>query len=153
MNADRPFDAVDLEMLRQLRGAWTEADPAPTDLVATVHFALELTSGTEEIMRAVEEHALPVAKGDDSTRTITFDGTELIVMVSIAPAAGATARIDGWLTPAGVHQIELRLQDGLLRTSSDDGGRFAFDRVPWGLVQLVVRADDTVLVTPAMVLS
>ncbi|MCP2241583.1 hypothetical protein [Lentzea aerocolonigenes] len=153
MNADPPFDAADLDVLRQLRGAWTEADPVPPDLVETVHFALELTSGTEEIMRAVEEHALPVAKGDDSTRTITFDGTELTVMVSVAPASGAAVRVDGWLTPPGVHQIELRVQGELLRTSSDDGGRFAFDRVPRGLVQLVVRAGGTVLVTPAMVLS
>lgn len=148
---DSVFDTAHLIVLGQVRDAWAEADPVPPELVETIHFALELASPDAEIMRAVEQHALPAAKGDENTRLITFDGAETAVMINISPVHEDAVRIDGWLTPPAAHRIVLRTTTGELTVSSDDDGRFAFLDVPRGMAQFVVRTNGTVT-TPAIVL-
>lgn len=141
----------ELASLGQLRDAWSEADPVPPELVEVIQFALELADADAEILRAARQDALPAAKGDENTRLITFDGAEVAVMINISPGRADAVRIDGWLTPPAAHRIELRTSAGEYVVSSDEDGRFAFQEVPRGMAQFVVRANSTVT-TPAIVL-
>lgn len=151
MTADGSFDDVDFAVLAEMRAAWSEADPVPPELVGTVCFALELASPDADIMRSVEQHALPAARGDENARLITFDGAEVAMMINVSPGRGDHVRIDGWLTPPAAHVVELRTPSRDSAVTADPDGRFAFLDVPRGIAQFVVRANGTVT-TPAIVL-
>jgi hypothetical protein len=95
------------------------------------------------------------ARGSERTRTITFDADSRAVMITVTDRADGLVRIDGWLAPAAALRVELRLPEPAPpRTMIANAvGRFTFDGVPRGLVQLLVHpaADDAGLrvVTPA----
>ncbi|MEU7524470.1 hypothetical protein AB0A74_01900 [Saccharothrix sp. NPDC042600] len=146
----RQGDAEDLAVLRDVQALWEIADPMPPELTEVVEFALELAKADSEVLQAAVHQDLPAARGDERTRLVTFDGAGITVMVDIALSDDGTARVDGWLTPAAPHRVELRRRGGPLEVTADERGRFAFDRVPRGMVQLVVHADRTVT-TPVIV--
>jgi hypothetical protein len=79
------------------------------------------------------------ARGDELSRMITFDSESLTIMVSLHDNPNGTIRLDGWLSPAASHPIELHTGMGLIVTSSDGDGRFAINQIPRGSAQLVVR--------------
>jgi hypothetical protein len=138
-------------ILRHLGEILDRVDPLPTGLVDQVCFAIDLTEVDAELMRLTEIHGLATVRGD-TNRMVTFDGEQLTIMVSLAENHNATLRLDGWLTPAASHLIELRSPTGIRTTNSDDTGRFAFDQLPHGMTTLVVRPDDgtRTVTTPAM---
>lgn len=147
---DRRADAEDLVVLRGIRELWEVADPMPPELTEAIEFALELADADGEVLHAAAHQDLSVARGDERTRLITFDGARITVMIDISAGDDDTARLDGWLTPAAPHRVELRTKERPLEATADERGRFAFDRVPRGMVQLVVHADPRVT-TPVIV--
>lgn len=150
-DADGPFDELDAVVLGNVRRLWSVADPVPVDLVDQVLFALDVADLDVEFLRCGNRLGLAAARGDEQTRLITFDGSTLTIMVNITANADGTARVDGWITPAACHPVELRTSAGELSSASDDGGRFSFDSVARGLTQLLVRAGGGVT-TPTIVL-
>jgi hypothetical protein len=141
-SAAGPIDAIDRENLRRVQEAFAAADPMPADLPERIRFALALANLEAEVARLVaqEDHRSLATRGEEQSRTITFDSESLTIMIRIDANEDGTVRVDGWLAPAQRREIEMRTGAELLAVASDDQGRFAFARVPRGTAQLVVRA-------------
>jgi hypothetical protein len=168
----RSGEPGDDSVLAAIRSLFEAVDPAPRDLAERVRFAVALASDLDtEAALLIEEaagvHGEPaLARGAaEESRTITFDSTELTIMIRIDANQDGTARVDGWLAPARACRVEISLGDGALTAAADSDGRFAFPSVPRGTVRFVVRppgrqagADGTgdnrmkTVITPALVL-
>ncbi|MBP2319871.1 hypothetical protein JOF56_000256 [Kibdelosporangium banguiense] len=139
---DEPLDEHDRTILAGVKDLWTAADPMPAGLLDRVKFAIELENVDLEVLRLTEVQPA-AARGDEQSRLITFDSESVTIMVSIRPNPDGTIRVDGWLTPAGRHPIELRSADRGTATEtttvSDEDGRFVLDTIQPGLAQLIVR--------------
>jgi len=143
-------DDSDFVVLQQVRDLWAAVDPPPAGLVDWVRFAMEPTTPEAEVLKMSGRRELAAARGDEHTRSITFDGTALTVIITLTPAAEDAVRVDGWITPPSALHVELRTSQGTLSGTSDERGRFAFDQVCCGLVQLIVRHNGDTL-TPSIV--
>jgi hypothetical protein len=160
--ADAWLDDVDHEILDRLAGVQARLDPPPANLDERTTFVLELTTLDGEVARLREDLLVGSgARALQRTRTITFDADSCTIMVTIVERVDGLVRLDGWLAPAAALAVELRLAgtpDLPARSStvtSNESGRFVFDRVPRGLAQLLVRPADTGaarVVTPSLVL-
>jgi hypothetical protein len=135
---DGPLDDVDQTILAGINDLWATADPMPAGLTARIKFAIELETVDIEVMRLTDVQAA-AARGDEQSRLITFDSESVTIMVSIRPNPDGTIRVDGWLTPAGCHPIELRTSGSGMATTSDEDGRFVIDPIQPGMAQLIVR--------------
>lgn len=166
--ADQALDELDLEILAAIKDHYLAADPVPPELDERVLFAIGLNDLDVEVAR-LQPDALAGsgARGESRTRTLTFNAGDLAIMMSLAELGGDLVRLDGWLAPAGARRLELRLavhqtgSAGLAMRSratrstvADEAGRFAFDRVPRGLAQVLVHPGPGApgVVTPAIAL-
>jgi hypothetical protein len=155
-----PPDDPDEVLLDEIRNMFTALDPVPETLVDRIRFALDLETADAEILRLREEVGLQVGvRGGEESRTITFEGDDLTIMISVSVQTHRLVRLDGWLAPPGDHLVELRTSEGPFTVRADDQGRFVLEEVIRGLAQLVVRAaldepgDAAILaVTPSIVL-
>jgi hypothetical protein len=132
----------DESVFRRIRALFEAVDPAPPDLTERVRFAVALADLEAEAARLVEEAATEPAltRGtSEESRTITFDSSELTIMIRIDANADGTARVDGWLAPACACRVEVSLTGSTLTVEADADGRFAFPSVPRGTVRFVVR--------------
>jgi hypothetical protein len=178
--AAEPLDHVDADILGHVARMHARLDPPPADLNERVRFAIAIENIDVEVARLAEEVlAGSGARGVERVRTITFESTSLTIMVTIADAGTPGVRLDGWLAPPGRRRVELRSgghgASSLLAGSAslagarsdvtsrsvvaDDVGRFVFDDVGHGLIQLLVHpeAGDGVdhaatVVTPSLTL-
>src|SRR5580704_753213 len=101
-------------VLGRIKSLFEVVDPAPPDLAERVRFAVALADLEAEAARLVEEAAVEPAltRGtSEESRTITFDSTELTIMIRIDANADGTVRVDGWLAPARACRIEVSLHD------------------------------------------
>ena len=139
--ADEPVDDLDLAILDGIADLFGRADPVPSGLVQRIRFAVALEDIEAEVSRLREQSDLDAAavRGEEQSRTITFDSTSLTIMITISVVTDGTVRLDGWLAPPAAHRVELRISTGRLQTDADEQGRFVLDAVPRGLAQLVVR--------------
>ncbi len=151
------LDGLDAEILDGIRTLYTEVDPPPRHLVERVQFALELADADVEVFRLGLDHDLVTATRGEQSRTVTFDSDSMSIMIRLSPAEHGRIRLDGWLAPPAARQVELRTRGSALSTDADDQGRFVFDEVPHGLVQLAVNlveenapARRRVVVTPSI---
>jgi hypothetical protein len=139
---DEALDEKDLAILDDIRELFLAVDPMPPCLPERIRFSLALRGLEFEVARlSVEDGSVMLAaRGAEHSRTITFDSDSLTIMIRVDSNQDGTARIDGWLAPAQARTIELRTMAETLTTDADDGGRFAFRRVPRGSAQIVARA-------------
>jgi hypothetical protein len=139
--ADGPLDDADLGVLDGIREAFQEADPMPADLAERIRFCLALRDLEIEVARltAEEDRPMPAARGEEQSRTVTFDSDSLTIMIRVDLNTDGTARVDGWLAPAQRREIGMNTKADSLSVLSDEQGRFAFASVPRGTVQLIVR--------------
>jgi hypothetical protein len=157
---DGQLDDFDLGLLDDIRELYQAVDPMPADLPEQIRFFLSLRDLEIEMARFVdEEMSAAGVRGAEQSRTITFDSESLTVMIRIDANKDGTVRVDGWLAPPQRRQIEMKTVVDPLRVSSDEQGRFAFDRVPRGTAQLIVRPAEQgpggagpAVVTPALIL-
>ena len=156
-----PMDAVDLDLLAEIAKIYDVLDPMPAILPDVVLFALEATDFDAEMARLVEsELALSGTRGEvevEHARRVTFTSDHLTVMVAVEPHGSGSARLDGWAAPGAGLRVDVRAGDRTLTTQCDADGRFGFDAVPLGPVQLTltptVDSDPSVtvpVVTPAI---
>jgi hypothetical protein len=137
-----PGEQGDEGTLAKIKALFEAVDPAPADLAERVRFAVALADLEAEAARLVDEAAVQPALtrgAPEESRTITFDSTELTIMIRIDANADGTARVDGWLAPPGARRVEVSFDDGALAVAADTDGRFAFPSVPRGTVRFVVR--------------
>ena len=155
--AEEPLDAVDDAVLREVALLLDEVDPVPPDLVERVQFSLALDEVYAEVahITRLSGDALAVRGEPDSatrTETLTFSAERLTAMVTVSRAAREQVRLDGWLAPAAVLRVRVRMQEGTDETFSDESGRFVLEGLPEGFAQLTFEpvdggAEETV-VTP-----
>jgi hypothetical protein len=159
--SDEPIDETDLAILAGLAGLYCRADPVPAELVERIQFAMELEDLDAEVSRLRDDSDLApaLARGEEQSRTVTFDSSHLTIMITISVVLDDTVRLDGWLAPPAALRVELRTSSGRLETDADEQGRFVIESVPRGLAQLVVRTsedgtagDDRSVVTPSIVM-
>lgn len=145
ISPDSPWDAADHALVADLRRILEQQDPMPAGLVDRALFALTLEGLHAEVaeLRRLATPALAV-RGEpepDLARTITFATDAVTAMVTLSPAPGGTVRIDGWIAPPSSFVVELHRPGHVVRTRSDDDGRFVLDQVAPGPAGLVLRAD------------
>jgi hypothetical protein len=159
-------DDIDRAILGQLRDTYVLTDPPPAELDERVRFAIALENIDVEVARLQEDLLIGSgARGEDRTRTITFDCDSLTIMITIVEIGDDRVRLDGWLAPAARRRVELRVAESSVDggrsrvVTTEDTGRFVFDDVGHGLVQLLVRpvgqTDDEpvpTVVTPSLLL-
>jgi len=153
-SAEEPLDDTDFRLLNRIREMFQAADPMPADLPERIRFSLALRDLEVEVARLVDQEAV-AARGEEQSRTITFDSDSLTIMIRIDANRDGTARVDGWLAPPQRRELEMKTTADPLRAASDDQGRFVFPSVPRGTAQLVVRPaehEGRSVVTPALVL-
>jgi hypothetical protein len=158
---DEPLDDLDLALLDNIRNLFQAVDPMPADLPERIRFSLALRDLEIEVARLVAAEDLPVlaARAVEQSRTVTFDSDSLTIMIRIDSNTDGTARVDGWLAPPQLREIDMQTTAGTLSMASDEQGRFAFASVPRGTVQLVVRPAEheqsesrRSVVTPSLIL-
>ena len=150
-------DDIDRAILSQLRDTYVLTDPPPSELEERVRFAIALENIDVEVARLQEDLLIGSgARGEDRTRTITFDCDRLTIMITIVDVGDDRVRLDGWLAPAARRRVELRAADtsvdqGVSRVvTSEDTGRFVFEDVGHGLVQLLVHPVEQTNDEPAL---
>jgi len=143
--ASEPLDDQDGVVMDRLAALYTALDPVPTHLTEELIFAISLEAMHAELATLVESDLALAARGTGAAqptevRTLTFSSESLTAMVTISAAGPDRVRIDGWVAPAPHATVELR-QGGAesQMTTADEDGRFAFEDVPHGLTQFVVR--------------
>lgn len=154
-NPDRPIDDADLASLELLASAWRRRDPLPDRLVSRITFAValdEVYAEVASIQRQGAGEAMAGVRGVDvgpSSPGMSFSTSEVTMTIMTSPSGGGI-RIDGWLTPDAAI-VGLRLP-GETRRHAPRHGRFWFDGVPRGHVQLFVEHDDgtRAMITPAV---
>jgi hypothetical protein len=158
--ADGPLDHTDVAILAGIREVFETVDPMPADLPERVRFALAMRDLEAEVARltVVEEPAL-AARGEEHSRTITFESDSLTIMIRIDGNGDGTARIDGWLAPPRRCEVQITSLANQLTVAVDEQGRFVFPCVPPGSAQLVVRPSgqepgmgQRTVVTPTLIL-
>lgn len=157
--SQEPMDDLDSAILDGIRELFAQADPMPADLPEQIKFALAVHRLEAEVACIVseDEPRLAAVRGEEHSRTITFDADSLTIMIRIDRNTDGTLRIDGWLAPPQRREVELQTTADPQRAASDDQGRFAFTRVPHGTARLVVTAPaggpgGPPVVTPHLVL-
>jgi hypothetical protein len=159
--ADEPLDRIDLAILEGIREIFDSVDPMPLDLPERVRFSLALRDLEVEMARhAAEEEPVLAVRGEEQSRTITFDSQSLTIMIRIDANRDGTARVDGWLAPPQPCEVEIKTVADPLSVRADEQGRFAFTRVPRGTAQVVVRPQaegpsgttGRTVVTPVLIL-
>lgn len=161
-NADtRSMDRRDLEILGSLVDIYDRLDPMPEMLPDVVLFGLQIADLDAEMARLVDsELTLSGGAGTRSvehSQRVTFTSDSLTVMISVEHQTDEILRLDGWAAPGGGLRAELRVAGSTLTTECDATGRFVFESVPTGSVQLVLHptahSDPAVrlpVVTPAL---
>lgn len=141
--ADQPLDGADIALLSELRIAHERRDPVPQGLTDRIAFTLTVAALEAEVaeLTTVEPDRVGVrASAPERADMITFSGSDLTAMVTLEDIADGQRRISGWASEAPL-DIELRWATGVLTTTTDTEGRFAFETTP-GLVHLVLRPAD-----------
>jgi hypothetical protein len=151
-----PLDDFDLAILDQLAAVHAVVDPPPADLDLRVRFALDLEDLEAELARRTDDVWVGSgARASERARTVTFEADSRTVMITIGERPDGLLRMDGWLAPAAAVQVELRFADALPNRTvdADQAGRFVFDEIAPGIVQLLVHPGDETgrqVVTPAI---
>lgn len=136
MIAENP--ASDAALFRALRRTWEHVDPLPVDLVDRMVAAVAADDLAQEyaLLTLVDTDAMAATRGDADMLTLQFSDGTTNVLVHLTEAGGGAHRIDGWVDGAATSVV--LLQDSQEQTVAVTDGRFAFESVPKGMVQLRV---------------
>lgn len=152
----QPLDGEDAAILLGLADLYRRHDDVPDGLTERLLFGVALAEMEAELaeLQAVEGDLVGV-RGDapEETRTITFASESLSAMVTVSPQGPENVRIDGWIAPAGVLDVDLQLPTSRRRTRTDAEGRFVFDEVPRVLIKVVLRAGSDGRIGPGPVVT
>ncbi len=155
---DGPIDDLDERLLAELADVLDRLDPVPAGLVERARFAVALEEVDVEVAQLLQTSAdragdLAGIRGatTDHALTMTFAAHSVTVTIAVTEVARERFRVDGWLTGGADVDVTLRLPGSELHQHVSDDGRFVFDDVPAGMVQLVVAraaGDEPSVVTP-----
>ena len=161
--AQQPLDDTDERVLHLVRSHLDTVDPVPTHLADRVKFAMTVASLEAEVAHLMKD-SRPLAAVRtteyDRALTVTFESGSLSIMVTLEESERPGTTLRGWVTspgaeverrgpsrPAGEGAADVgggRWGGGGRRSVpvADDEGRFVFDGVERGTVNLVIRQHD-----------
>lgn len=151
--AGAAIDDADADVLGRIAAVYTKLDPVPGGLIDRIAFGITLDALNAELAELQRSHSVVGVRAEEtSANMVTFTSASLTTMVTITATSPELARLDGWITPQGIRGVELRTVAGSRRTESDADGRFVFEDVARGLVQLTFYAadDGRPVLTPAL---
>jgi hypothetical protein len=160
------LDAHDVQILAEMRDVYRRLDPVPATLLDRVKYAMTVRLLEAEVAELTRMPAAAVrSESSDRFDSISFTGSRLSLMVSIAPQqpglAGerddAAVRIDCWVSVGGA-VVEIRSAGGTaeqgLSQVCDEHGRCVFEHVPSGPAHFIVwssaEKDSTPTMTPTI---
>lgn len=135
----RTAGADDRALLAELRQLWTDADPVPPSLAGRVCFAVRLANLEAELTAMPVLFEAGSARGDGTSRVLTFERDGFAVLVNVTAGAAGTVRVDGWLAPPAAHDVELLTTAGPRTARCDGEGRFVIEDARPGPARLAVR--------------
>ena len=151
MNAEGPQTDGDEKLIDALRGALTEAEPMPPEVVEAAKAAWTWRTIDAELAQlmhdsTVDDLALAGVRGAATVRTLGFSAGSWFVELEVAED-GERRTILGQITPAGGAALLLEGADGRppMSTPVDELGRFTMAHASPGLVRL--RTPDGGFVT------
>lgn len=147
------IDDADVAALGQMGALYAKLDPVPVGLIDRIAFGITLDALHAELAELQRSAGLVGVRSEEATaNSVTFTSASLTAMVTVTPSSAESARIDGWITPTGVRDVEVRTRSSSLHTQTDADGRFVLEDVPRGLVQLTFRTPDgeQPVITPAV---
>lgn len=136
-----PLDADDDRAMRMLRTHWERTDPVPAGLAERVKFAMSMATMEAEVAYLISEGASvgSVRKTEyDRATTVTFESAGLSIMVALEDTDRGRTTVRGWVTSPSA-EVELRQRGRSTTTTADEEGRFTFDSVERGSVQLFIQ--------------
>jgi hypothetical protein len=137
----RGLDAENRRLLGEVRQLWVEADPVPPALADRIRFAVRLARLDAELTSMPVELEVTSARGDETTRVLTFERNGLTILLNVTRNETGTVRVDGWLAPPACHEVELLTTAGPRTTRCDCDGRFVIEDAQAGMARLAVRPD------------
>lgn len=138
-------DGIELGRIRRL---YRSADAVPPELYDRVRFALDLGDAERELaMICADLRPALAVRGPEKPRTITFEAELITIIITITGGDRGLSRFDGWLSPGGRLEVELRAAGCRRQIETDDDGRFVLEDIPPGEVQLAVRSTPASTVT------
>ncbi len=163
---NEPLDSCDQRILTVINELHDRDDPIPDDLNERILFVLELEAELDARVASIKQNELALVRGETELTvghgdpaSITFDCETVTVMVTPRPSAVGEVRLDGWIGPEGIYEVELRSPEGSRRVATEESGRFVLEGLPHGnMFQLVIRPHGelqreglpAVVVTPAV---
>ncbi len=128
-------------LLTLLRTGLDVSDPVPEDVTEFAKAALLWRNIDAELAElsydSSEERA--AVRGVATARILAFESAEWMVDLEYDPFSG---HLMGQIEPARHVMVELHVIGKVLRTESDNEGRFGFDGIYNGPVALVIRIED-----------
>lgn len=131
----------DDRLMRLLARALCQADPVPPAVRRVALGALAWRTIDADLAALAYDSGMEGAVGarsDEVARQLTFGSPGLEIEVMVVPERGR--RLVGQLVPPRVATVALTCGGQVLETTSDDLGRFRFERVASGPTRLSVAA-------------
>jgi hypothetical protein len=127
-------------LISLLRTGLDASDPAPADVTDFAKAALSWRDIDAELAQlSYDSSEEPAAvRGVATARILAFQSSEWMVDLEYDPFSG---HLMGQIEPPGQMTVELHVVGKVLRTESDDEGRFGFDGISNGPVALVIRIE------------
>lgn len=142
-----PLDDRDRDLLAGIARAAAALDTLPAGLVERATFAVALEELEVEVA-SIRESTRPdrdvagVRGTDDPATTMTFTAGEVALTIAVVASGQGRHRMDGWITSEHPVTVTLRLGDDSRRRTTVADGRFVFEDVPAGMVQVLVAGTD-----------
>lgn len=139
-------------VLPQVRDLWARLDPVPAGLTDDIKYALTVRLLEAEVAELMQVPEMATrATGADLTRSISFTGARLSLMVMVTEQDEGMLRLDCWVTVGGA-VVELHVGDAVREETADEFGRLVFTDVPSGTIHFITWADasrqDRPVITP-----
>ena len=139
-------DAVDDELLAELRALVTRHDPVPSEALAAARSAIAWRTLDAELADLADESEMAGVRGVGTPTLLTFDATGLTVEVELL-VVGGHRRLLGQLVPPGPGNVDVRHGNRTVSTAADEVGRFSVDDIVPGPVSLRCSIDGRLVVT------
>lgn len=147
--AAEPLDDQDFRVLDAVREVYELIDPMPAELLDNIRFEIAVRNLGMEVARESPGLLAVATRGEDDRRLLGFESSSATITVGLQVTDGGV-RLDGWLTPSGAHEVELRTPQRNWATTSDERGRFALDGLPHTTAYLIVHIGPVSVTTPTI---
>lgn len=133
------------EVFRTLKSVVADVDPVPPDVLAAGRDAISVRTLDADLAELVYDSArdhqlLATVRSIPTTRQLTFEASDQLVEIELAPA-GRTTSLVGQIVPVAAGRVEVRHSSGSVSVGADELGRFSVPTVPTGPLSLRIEVE------------